>query len=135
MNLSGRDSPLSRALPCLLAAAPRAFSRRRRRPSFGRVAPPSPPSPPLAVAARGCAKGWRRPAAASPSLPATAAPSPPANRAAAAILSLPVVVGRRSALLVSTVGFVSSSSTCTCPPNPQPVALSPARSSSWFGRH
>jgi hypothetical protein len=47
--------PLSRPLSCTVAPPPHAFSRRRR-PSFGRVASPRPPSPPLAAVAVRCAR-------------------------------------------------------------------------------
>src|SRR5512142_3154475 len=46
----------------------------------------------------------------------------------------PLVAGRHPSsfvAFVSTVAFVSSSSTRRCPPIPQPAALSPARSPSW----
>ncbi len=126
--------PFSRVLPCILAPSPRAFSRRRRRPSFGIVAPPSPSSPPVAAIAVSFAVRRRRSSAPPFAPPTAGAPPTPSTRAAAAFF---FVAGRRrssSCVGVGTVEFLSSPSTRWCPPFPPPKSLAPASSPSRAGR-
>ena len=126
--------PLSRVLPCLLAPSPRAFSRRRRRPSFGIVVPPSPSSPPVAATAVRFAVRRGRPSAPPFASPTNGACPTPSTRAAAAFF---FVAGRRRASFlvgVSTNEFASLPSTCRWSPISPPMSLAPASSSTRAGR-
>ena len=124
--ISSLVCPLSRVLPCLLAPSLRAFSRRRRRPTFGIAAPPSPSSPSVAATTVRCT-GARRSSATLPfPSPVTGARRPRASRAAAFVR---LVAGRHPSsfvALVSTNGFVSSSSLRRCAPKSRPRSQSPA---------